>query len=130
MKDFSKGLDKDENPESIKRDYISCGNVRLLDRLYILVDRIPEKAKSWEEYCLFMEKNDNVIVAKTQAGEIEVSTIFLGVDHSSYYQNSTPILFETMIFGWNDDSYKERYSTWSEAEVGHKRAVELIESKK
>lgn len=34
--------------------------------------------------------------------------------------------FETMIFGGEHDQYQERYSTWDEAEAGHKRAIELV----
>ncbi len=34
-----------------------------------------------------------------------------------------PVLFETMIFGGPEHGYQERYTSWTEAEEGHKRAV-------
>lgn len=52
---------------------------------------------------------------------IEVSTVFLGLDHG--WGDGPPILFETMTFGGPHDGDCERYSTWNEAVVGHERAV-------
>ena len=46
-------------------------------------------------------------------GEVEVSTVFLGIDHQFGY--GKPLLFETMIFGGKNDGYQTRYSTWEEA---------------
>jgi len=34
-----------------------------------------------------------------------------------------------MIFGGENDQYKERYTSWEEAEKGHKRAVEVVKTK-
>lgn len=68
---------------------------------------------------------ENRIVAKTDVGPLHVSTVFLAIDHNwSPDPDAPPILFETMIFGDNEDEYQERYSTWDEAEKGHARAVE------
>jgi hypothetical protein len=63
-------------------------------------------------------------VAKTDIGKVHVSTVFLGLDHG---YGGAILLFETMIFGGEHDGYQERYSTWEEAEVGHKQAVALVE---
>lgn len=50
---------------------------------------------------------------------ITVSTVFLGVDHS--FGGGKPILFETMVFGsCAHDEACERYSTYEEAERGHR----------
>lgn len=62
------------------------------------------------------------------SGKIHVSTIFLGMDHN--FGGGKPILFETMIFGGKHNDYQERYHTWKEAELGHKKAVELVKSNK
>lgn len=62
-------------------------------------------------------------VANTEINGITVSTVFLGLDHS--WGGGTPILFETMIFGGEHDQFQERYSTWAEAEAGHRAACEL-----
>jgi len=64
-------------------------------------------------------------VAKTTISEkINVSTVFLGLDHS--FGNGPPLLFETMIFGGEHDQYQDRYETWEQAEAGHKKAVQMV----
>lgn len=65
-------------------------------------------------------------VARTELvlGEVAISTVFLGLDHSfSLNPNTPPLLFETMIFGGPLDGYQERHSTWDEAYQGHLEAV-------
>lgn len=63
------------------------------------------------------------MVAKTKAGpDVEVSTVFLALDHASSGQE--PQLFETMVFGGALDQEQERYATWGAAEEGHRRWVE------
>ena len=66
----------------------------------------------------------NRVVAKDEINGARVSTVFLGLDHS--FGGNKPLLFETMIFGGEHDDYQERYTTWEEAEAGHKKAVEMI----
>jgi hypothetical protein len=63
-------------------------------------------------------------VEQTHIGDILISTVFLGIDHS--HGSGPPILFETMIFGGKHEGYQERYATWDEAVEGHKRACELV----
>ena len=70
------------------------------------------------------QSNGDKIVGKDQFGDVSVSTVFLGMDHS--FNGGTPVLFETMIFGGEYDQYQERYCTWDEAERGHKIACELF----
>lgn len=62
-------------------------------------------------------------VAFDKIGEVDVSTIFLGMDHG--YPPGPPMWFETMIFGGPHDQYQERYETWEEAERGHAVALAL-----
>jgi hypothetical protein len=69
------------------------------------------------------------VVHKTQIGEVEVSTVFLGIDHA-FVGEYPPVLFETMIFGGENDGYQERYTTWEEAEQGHSKIVEYETPKK
>lgn len=66
---------------------------------------------------------DNRHVAVTENGDVRVSTVFLGLDHS--YDGGRPLLFETMIFGGEHDQEMWRYFTWDEAETGHKEACIL-----
>jgi len=62
-------------------------------------------------------------VARDSVNGANVSTVFLGLDHS--WGDGPPLLFETMIFGGPHDQYQERYSTRAEAIEGHARAVAL-----
>ena len=63
-------------------------------------------------------------VDRTMVGDIKVSTVFLGLDHS--FGGGEPQLFETMIFGGKLDGEMWRYSTWEQAEKGHQEAVGRI----
>lgn len=74
----------------------------------------------------WIEKEDRR-VDLTKVGKYKVSTVFLGIDHS--FGTGEPLLFETMIFGKGEfDEYQERYSTWGEAEKGHKKIVEMVKN--
>ncbi len=57
---------------------------------------------------------------------VRVSTVFLGLDHS--FGEGLPLLFETMIFKGPHDGWQDRYTTWEEAELGHKRIVQLLQA--
>ena len=65
-------------------------------------------------------------VADSTVGNVRVSTVFLGIDHS-FDPGDPPLLFETLIFGGQHDGEMWRYETWDEAEAGHARAVQLVE---
>lgn len=58
---------------------------------------------------------------------IEVSTVFLGIDHNHW--SGPPLLFETMIFDDYGGQETYRYSTWDEAVEGHRLAVEAVKSR-
>ena len=90
---------------------------------YILENRNVRACGSPLEWARWFETADRT-VAKTKIGASEVSTVFLGIDRS--FGGSRPMLFETMVFGGPLDGEQDRYSTWDEAEVGHKRFVERI----
>lgn len=62
-------------------------------------------------------------VAYDKIEGVEVSTVFLGLDHGR--GDGPPLLFETMIFGGTHDGYQERYSSWAQAEEGHAEALAL-----
>lgn len=69
-------------------------------------------------------------IAEDWIGEIRISTIWLGTDHS--FGCGPPLIFETMIFGGPEaiDGEMWRYATEEEARAGHARAVELVKAKK
>lgn len=52
---------------------------------------------------------------------IRVSTAFLGLDHQ--FGSGPPLLWETMVFGLEDDEPCERYSSYEDAVAGHQRYV-------
>ena len=80
---------------------------------------------AWTEQ---FEKLDRRVRQETANG-LNVSTVFLGIDHS--FGTGLPILFETMIFGLpKGEEYVERCSTWEEAEAMHKKAVKFAKSVK
>lgn len=83
----------------------------------------------WEsqEYWVGMEGRglggDAWRVARTEVGDVVVSTVFLGIDHG--YGDEPLQLFETMTFPGED---QWRYSTWDEAEHGHAQVVDELRS--
>ena len=75
----------------------------------------------------WFEKADRHVAKTTLRNGVEISTVFLGVDHN--FLGRPPILFETMIFGGELDDEMEQYSTWQDAEKGHKKWVAKAQSK-
>lgn len=59
-------------------------------------------------------------------GYIRISTVFLCLDHSYTHDRGLPLLYETMIFGGDHDLYQARYTTKTEALIGHEKALELV----
>lgn len=86
---------------------------------YMLVDKTPVPCLDLLEW---FENFDNS-VAKTQVGNILVSTVFLGIDHR--FGEGRPLLFETMTFDGGDFEEADRCSTWDEAMAQHERIVKL-----
>jgi len=76
----------------------------------------------WAEW--FSNAGEDRIVKKQKVGQYEVSTVFLGLDHS--FGDGPPLLFETMVFGDIDEEYQTLCSTWEEAEAQHERAVAWV----
>jgi hypothetical protein len=92
---------------------------------YILTDRRPVPCDDIVKWGLWMGHNDRH-VGRTAIGPLDISTVFLGLDHNFF--GGEPILFETMIFGFDDDdSYQTRCTTWEEAEMMHRAAVLVAE---
>lgn len=70
-------------------------------------------------------------VAQTQVGPVWVSTVFLGLDHG-FGRSRQPVLYETMTFDGEHAAdlplAMDRYSTRSEAILGHNRIVQELEA--
>ncbi len=62
-------------------------------------------------------------VAKDEQDDIQVSTVFLGMNHN--WDDGPPLIFETMIFGGEHSDEQWRYTTEAQALEGHKTAVAL-----
>lgn len=71
----------------------------------------------------WFEKHDRIVKQET-IGDVKVSTVFLGLDHS--FGSGPPDWFETMIFNGRHDGYCERCETWDQAEAQHAQAVKLV----
>ena len=107
---------------------------------YILDGKIPVKCGDINEWGKWFERKPGEegtkrIVARTEQGDVSVSTVFIGIDHrfgvdpdipeDQLNDEDAPVIFETMIFGGEHDDYQVRYHTWEQAEAGHKRACVL-----
>jgi hypothetical protein len=92
---------------------------------YILSDDnsvTPVDALEWSQW--FEQADDRRIVGRDKKDDVEVSTVFLGIDHS-FGLGGPPILWETMVFGGDHDHEQERYSSREDAVAGHARWCKL-----
>jgi hypothetical protein len=91
---------------------------------YILdPDHVPMPAPDIVTYGEFCAEDSNVRVGYTMVGDVEVSTVFIGVASP---RHNPPRLFETMVFGGKLDRTQFRYVTWDEAEEGHRATIALV----
>ena len=65
-------------------------------------------------------------VALDYIGTVRVSTVFIGLNHN-FLDDGPPHIFETMVFGGEMEGECARYSTWEEAESGHRALVTRVE---
>jgi len=77
------------------------------------------------EWGRWFEDFENRRVAKTEVGGIEISTVFLGINHN--FGSGRPLWFETMVFGGALDQEMDRYTTLEEAVLGHERLVAQVQ---
>ena len=91
--------------------------------MYILKDGKPEPCEDTLEWGKSLQENQRV--DKRSENGVDVSTVFLGIDHS-FGTGSPPILFETMVFGGKHNELQERYSTIEQAREGHQRICDMV----
>ena len=66
-------------------------------------------------------------VAFDKINGVEVSTVFLGLDHN--YGSGPPVLWETMVFGGELDQKQDRCSgTWQNAEAMHALMLDRVKT--
>jgi len=100
----------------------------LAEGKYILIDKIPVPEPNLLKWGKWLQTPGVTRIAETKLKTVRISTVFLGLDYSM--TQGEPILFETMIFGGKHHGYQERYSTYEQAEEGHKKAVQKCLSKR
>lgn len=93
---------------------------------YVLDGKTPRKVGDVKEWVEMFDKS-NRLVARNRIGDVSISTVFLGVDHN--FWGGLPLLFESMVFGGPLDQVQCRYSTWDEAEEGHRNLLRLVQGR-
>jgi hypothetical protein len=93
---------------------------------YILDENGKPRPADLMTWARWFETADRKVwrTALAQPAGVEVSTVFLGLDHS--YGEGPPVLWETMVFGGVYDTKQWRYCTKQEALDGHRRAVQIV----
>ena len=87
---------------------------------------IPCSAKEWGDQREIMRRKKTKHVNDEMIDGKRISTVWLGLNHAIDDDSIKPLIFETMVFNEKDEIYCEQFSTWTEAEEGHKRAVEWV----
>jgi hypothetical protein len=111
---------RDDEPDQLPKD-IPQGHL-----FYDLVGRRVVPALDGQGPMILEDKAKRT-VELTTIGDVEISTVFLVVNHG---WGKSPILFETMIFGGTRDMETYRCSTYAQAEEQHRMAVDLVKGDK
>ena len=89
---------------------------------------VKSSLEEWQNFIVGNLPTNYKHVGDDEVNGKRISTVFLGLCHNYNPYSNIPIVFETMIFDEGKDIYQERYSTWKEAEEGHKKAVEWVKN--
>jgi hypothetical protein len=77
------------------------------------------------KFAIWYDDKNNRRVAKTIVSNgVEVSTVFLAIDHS--WNTGPPVLWETLVFGGQFDGHMDRYTSHEEALEGHEKIVKMV----
>lgn len=96
----------------------------MMGERYILNDEgEPESCEDLIQWAQWFERA-NRTVARDKTADGQVSTVFLGLDHS--FGEGPPLLYETMVFGGSMDQEMQRYTTRKQAVAGHKRTFAAV----
>lgn len=98
----------------------------MTDKYILDADGNPVQVHDLLTWAKAFEK-ENRIVAQDAVGDVMVSTVFLGLDHR-HFDEGPPILWETMVFGGDNDQFQERYSSRKEALEGHARILDAVKA--
>lgn len=96
----------------------------------MLKDKKVIPVKAVLEWGKMLETEDRIVKQETLKNKLRVSTVFLGLNHS--FGNGEPLWFETMVFPEKEmgELDMDRYTTWEQAEKGHKAMVKKWSKKK
>jgi hypothetical protein len=95
--------------------------------LYMLDGHTPLREEDVLKWAGWYETADTR-VAQTAIGPLEVSTVFIGLDHGR--GAGPPKLFETVVFKGNEIvAGPQRCSTWDQAEAQHAAAVAEVKAR-
>lgn len=99
--------------------------------LYVLEGKEPRRALSVLDWMKWYANADRT-VALTSIDGMDVSTVFIGIDHEYSphgvrYRIARPRLFETAIFTSSKVVRAFRHETWDEAAQAHAFIVECIQ---
>lgn len=98
-------------------------------RYYVLEGKKTVQANVLEWGEMFENFGSRVVKQESVRTQF-VSTVFLGLDHN-WSNQGPPLLFETMIFDQlSNIEYCKRCSTWEQAEIQHKKAVEYAKNRR
>lgn len=106
-----------------------------MNDFYILINKQIQTATMMEWAQWMASPNRNRVKSSTlevslggkRVGEIRISTVFLGLDHS-FTPGAEPILFETMIFGGALDQEMDRCCTYEAAIKMHELMIERVKN--
>lgn len=97
------------------------------NKKYKLIDGKVVQTDDLMDWASWYENTKERIIKQTRiSSHIQVSTVFLGIDHN-FSGCGPPILFEIMVFGGEHDGYCVRLCTLNQAKTGHKLIVEGIQ---
>lgn len=76
---------------------------------------------TFEHWCVLFSDPEYCTIRLDKIGDsVEVSTVWMGLNYN-FGRGDTPIIFETMTFGGDEECY--RYATEEEAIAGHEKIV-------
>ena len=77
-----------------------------------------------EEWSRLLAGDRHVALTQAAAG-VEVSTVYLGLDHN-FGLGGPPIIYETLVFGGELDGEQDRYPNRHAALAGHDQMVAKV----
>lgn len=88
------------------------------------------KPISMDEWMRLMKRDDERRVGYTKIDDQAfVSTVLLGLEHGRDKQGR-PIIFESMVFGDDDNNECMRYATLEDAKRGHAKLVAMVRARR